>query len=93
MYPGVFFVILIALFEVKKTGFKIGQQNIYPLIITGPLHFQYPIIFFMRLVIFHLRLIDISVTAVLKVQASVVGLDVPKYPQKVQNKAKITLVL
>ena len=38
--PDNFFVILIAMFVVKKTSFKIGQQKIYPLIITGPLHFQ-----------------------------------------------------
>ena len=38
--PGVLFVILIAMFVVKKTGFNIGQQKIYTLIITETLHFQ-----------------------------------------------------
>ena len=35
-----FLCCLIAMFVVKKTGFKIGQQKISPPIITGPLHFQ-----------------------------------------------------
>ena len=34
-----FFVILIAMFVIKKTGFKIGQQKISPLKITVTLHF------------------------------------------------------
>ena len=45
---GVFFVILIAMFVIKKTGFKIGQEKISPLIITVTLHFQQPKIFIMR---------------------------------------------
>ena len=38
--PDFFFVSLIAMFVVKKTGFKIGQQKISPSIITGLLYFQ-----------------------------------------------------
>ena len=38
--PDLFFVSLIAMFVVKETGFKIGQQKISPSIITGLLYFQ-----------------------------------------------------
>ena len=86
--PGAFFVILIAMFVVKKTGFKISQQKISPLLITEPLHFQYPRIFFMRWGIFYFRSMDKNIPAVQKVQASGVGLKVSKYAQNAQNTAK-----
>ena len=88
---------LLAMFVVKKNDFKISQQKISLLIFTGTLQFKLPrTAFFMRLGIFYLRLLDKNIPALLKVQASEIGLEVPKYPQEAQNTAKkqpTTLVL